>query len=80
MKSKNLSRCVCDPSFCFFLCGMTITLLCFLMLSYDLTNQQDSKKMKRSLEEEQRARKDLEIVVRKVLKNINDPSWDETNL
>lgn len=50
------------------------------MLSYDLTNQQDSKKMKRSLEEEQRARKDLERVVRKVLKNINDPSWDETNL
>ncbi|KAK3569169.1 hypothetical protein QTP86_025984 [Hemibagrus guttatus] len=42
--------------------------------------KQDSKKMKRSLEEEQRARKDLERVVRKVLKNINDPSWDETNL
>ncbi|XP_060785612.1 rho guanine nucleotide exchange factor 7a isoform X2 [Neoarius graeffei] len=42
--------------------------------------KQDSKKMKRSLEEEQRARKDLERIVRKVLKNMNDPSWDETNL
>ncbi|KAG5283106.1 hypothetical protein AALO_G00038380 [Alosa alosa] len=41
---------------------------------------QDNKKMKRSLEEEQRARKDLEKIVRKVLKNLNDPSWDETNL
>lgn len=36
--------------------------------------------MKRSLEEEQRARKDLEKVVRNVLKSINDPAWDETNL
>lgn len=36
--------------------------------------------MKRSLEEEQRARKDLEKVVRRVLKSINDPTWDETNL
>uniref|UniRef100_A0AAY4BYF9 Rho guanine nucleotide exchange factor (GEF) 7a n=1 Tax=Denticeps clupeoides TaxID=299321 RepID=A0AAY4BYF9_9TELE len=42
--------------------------------------KQDNKKIKRSLEEEQRARKDLEKVVRKVLKNMNDPSWDETNL
>uniref|UniRef100_A0A8C6Z4K4 Rho guanine nucleotide exchange factor 7 n=1 Tax=Nothoprocta perdicaria TaxID=30464 RepID=A0A8C6Z4K4_NOTPE len=42
--------------------------------------QQDNKKMKKSLEEEQRARKDLEKLVRKVLKNMNDPSWDETNL
>uniref|UniRef100_A0AAR2KAB1 Rho guanine nucleotide exchange factor (GEF) 7a n=1 Tax=Pygocentrus nattereri TaxID=42514 RepID=A0AAR2KAB1_PYGNA len=42
--------------------------------------KQDNKKMKRSLEEEQRARKDLERIVRKVLKNMNDPSWDETNL
>ncbi|XP_053352774.1 rho guanine nucleotide exchange factor 7a isoform X1 [Clarias gariepinus] len=41
--------------------------------------KQDGKKMKRSLEEEQRARKDLERVIRKVLKNMNDPSWDETN-
>lgn len=31
-------------------------------------------------EEEQRARKDLEKLVRKVLKNMNDPAWDETNL
>uniref|UniRef100_A0A671S0E8 Rho guanine nucleotide exchange factor 7-like n=1 Tax=Sinocyclocheilus anshuiensis TaxID=1608454 RepID=A0A671S0E8_9TELE len=42
--------------------------------------KQDYKKMKKSLEEEQRARKDLERIVRKMLKNINDPSWDETNL
>lgn len=42
--------------------------------------KQDNKKMKKSLEEEQRARKDLEKLVRKVLKNMNDPSWDETNL
>ncbi|XP_063069768.1 rho guanine nucleotide exchange factor 7a isoform X1 [Engraulis encrasicolus] len=42
--------------------------------------KQDNKKMKRSLEEEQRARKDLERILRKVLKNMNDPSWDETNL
>lgn len=38
--------------------------------------KQDNKKMKRSLEEEQRARKDLEKVVRRVLKSMND----ETNL
>ncbi|XP_042553019.1 rho guanine nucleotide exchange factor 7 isoform X2 [Dipodomys spectabilis] len=42
--------------------------------------RQDNKKMKKSLEEEQRARKDLEKLVRKVLKNLNDPAWDETNL
>ncbi|XP_066435861.1 rho guanine nucleotide exchange factor 7 isoform X2 [Eleutherodactylus coqui] len=42
--------------------------------------RQDSKKMKKSLEEEQRARKELEKLIRKVLKNMNDPSWDETNL
>uniref|UniRef100_A0A3P9M532 Rho guanine nucleotide exchange factor (GEF) 7a n=1 Tax=Oryzias latipes TaxID=8090 RepID=A0A3P9M532_ORYLA len=42
--------------------------------------KQDNKKMKRTLEEEQRARKDLEKVVRRVLKSINDPTWDETNL
>uniref|UniRef100_A0A4W6CR58 Rho guanine nucleotide exchange factor (GEF) 7a n=1 Tax=Lates calcarifer TaxID=8187 RepID=A0A4W6CR58_LATCA len=42
--------------------------------------KQDTKKMKRSLEEEQRARKDLEKVVRRVLKSMNDPTWDETNL
>lgn len=41
---------------------------------------QDNKKMKKSLEEEQRARKELEKLVRKVLKSMNDPSWDETNL
>ncbi|XP_056287169.1 rho guanine nucleotide exchange factor 7-like isoform X3 [Pseudoliparis swirei] len=42
--------------------------------------KQDNKRMKRSLEEEQRARKELEKVVRRVLKNMNDPTWDETNL
>ncbi|XP_040004464.1 rho guanine nucleotide exchange factor 7a isoform X2 [Xiphias gladius] len=42
--------------------------------------KQDNKKMKRSLEEEQRARKDLEKVVRRILKSMNDPTWDETNL
>ena len=36
--------------------------------------------VKRSLEVEQRARKDLEKVVRRVLKSMNDPTWDETNL
>ncbi|XP_056611218.1 rho guanine nucleotide exchange factor 7a isoform X1 [Triplophysa dalaica] len=42
--------------------------------------KQDNKKMKKSLEEEQKARKDLEKIVRKMLKNMNDFSWDETNL
>uniref|UniRef100_A0A4W3IZN2 Rho guanine nucleotide exchange factor (GEF) 7a n=1 Tax=Callorhinchus milii TaxID=7868 RepID=A0A4W3IZN2_CALMI len=42
--------------------------------------KQENKKMRRSLEEEQRARKELEKLVRKVLKNMNDSSWDETNL
>ncbi|XP_060040190.1 rho guanine nucleotide exchange factor 7 isoform X2 [Erinaceus europaeus] len=42
--------------------------------------RQDNKKMKRSLEEEQRARRELEQLVRKVLKGASDPAWDETNL
>ncbi|XP_062861415.1 rho guanine nucleotide exchange factor 7a isoform X1 [Trichomycterus rosablanca] len=43
--------------------------------------KQDNKKMKRSLEDVQTARKDLEKIVRKVLKTTNqDPSWDETNI
>ncbi|TRY92631.1 hypothetical protein DNTS_007689, partial [Danionella cerebrum] len=42
--------------------------------------KQDNKRMKRTLEEEQKARKELEKIVRRVLKNMNDPSWDETNL
>ncbi|XP_077368392.1 rho guanine nucleotide exchange factor 7b isoform X2 [Festucalex cinctus] len=42
--------------------------------------KQDNKRMKRTLEEEQRARKDLERIIRRVLKNMNDPTWDETNL
>lgn len=49
-------------------------------VSCGLLPLQDNKKMKKSLEEEQRARKDLEKLVRKVLKNMNDPAWDETNL
>uniref|UniRef100_A0A7N8YAH9 Osteoclast-stimulating factor 1 n=1 Tax=Mastacembelus armatus TaxID=205130 RepID=A0A7N8YAH9_9TELE len=40
----------------------------------------DNKRMKRTLEEEQRARKELERIIRRVLKNLNDPTWDETNL
>uniref|UniRef100_A0A8D1TRG1 Rho guanine nucleotide exchange factor 7 n=1 Tax=Sus scrofa TaxID=9823 RepID=A0A8D1TRG1_PIG len=42
--------------------------------------RQDNKKMKKSLEDEQRARRDLEKLLRKVLKSMNDPAWDETNL
>ncbi|XP_067842760.1 rho guanine nucleotide exchange factor 7b isoform X4 [Heptranchias perlo] len=42
--------------------------------------KQENRKMRRSLEEEQRARKELEKLVRKVLKSMNDFSWDETNL
>ncbi|XP_027012212.2 rho guanine nucleotide exchange factor 7b isoform X1 [Tachysurus fulvidraco] len=42
--------------------------------------KQDNKRMKSSLEEEQKARKELEKIVRRVLKNMNDSSWDETNL
>ncbi|CAL8289506.1 unnamed protein product [Lota lota] len=42
--------------------------------------KQDNKRMRRTLEEEQRARKEMERVVRRVLKNLNDTSWDETNL
>ncbi|KAJ8378705.1 hypothetical protein AAFF_G00236830 [Aldrovandia affinis] len=42
--------------------------------------RQDNKKMKRTLEEEQRARRELEKMVRRVLKSVNDPSWDQTNL
>ncbi|XP_061660647.1 rho guanine nucleotide exchange factor 7b isoform X2 [Syngnathoides biaculeatus] len=42
--------------------------------------KQDNKRMKRTLEEEQRARKELERIIRNVLKNMNDPTWDETNL
>ncbi|XP_076838647.1 rho guanine nucleotide exchange factor 7b isoform X2 [Brachyhypopomus gauderio] len=42
--------------------------------------KQDNKRMKRTLEEEQKARKELEKMVRRVLKSMNDPSWDETNL
>lgn len=41
---------------------------------------QDNKRMRRTLEEEQRARKELEKIVRRVLKNMDDPTWDETNL
>uniref|UniRef100_A0A3Q3WEV0 Osteoclast-stimulating factor 1 n=1 Tax=Mola mola TaxID=94237 RepID=A0A3Q3WEV0_MOLML len=42
--------------------------------------KQDNKRMRRTLEEEQRARKELDKIVRRVLKNMNDPTWDETNL
>lgn len=57
-------------------CGHSgqVSIICFSFVC------QDNKKMKKSLEEEQRARKELEKLVRKVLKSMNDPSWDETNL
>uniref|UniRef100_A0A8L0DTU1 Rho guanine nucleotide exchange factor (GEF) 7b n=1 Tax=Oncorhynchus mykiss TaxID=8022 RepID=A0A8L0DTU1_ONCMY len=42
--------------------------------------QTDNKKMRRTLDEEQKARKELEKILRRVLKNMNDPTWDETNL
>ncbi|XP_041699827.1 rho guanine nucleotide exchange factor 7-like isoform X2 [Coregonus clupeaformis] len=42
--------------------------------------QQDNKRMKRSLKEEQRVRKDLDKVIRRVLKSMNNHTWDETNL
>lgn len=50
------------------------------MLIFSPVLLQDNKRIKRSLEEEQRARKELERIVRRVLKNMNDPTWDETNL
>uniref|UniRef100_A0A671XMF9 Rho guanine nucleotide exchange factor (GEF) 7a n=1 Tax=Sparus aurata TaxID=8175 RepID=A0A671XMF9_SPAAU len=65
--------------------GSYCSLLSLVDVVYALRDEvqelkQDNKKMKRSLEEEQRARKDLEKVVRRVLKSMNDPTWDETNL
>uniref|UniRef100_A0A674NRU0 Osteoclast-stimulating factor 1 n=1 Tax=Takifugu rubripes TaxID=31033 RepID=A0A674NRU0_TAKRU len=55
-----------------------------LLLSCSLLSSllifKDNKRMRRTLEEEQRARKELERIIRRVLKNMNDPSWDETNL
>ncbi|KAM6945480.1 rho guanine nucleotide exchange factor 7b isoform 2-T2 [Aplochiton taeniatus] len=42
--------------------------------------KQDNKRMRKTLEEEQRVRKELEKIVRRVLRNMNDPTWDETNL
>lgn len=76
---QELKQVRMDRSFCPFLCAYLSYFLIYLDEVIWL-NQQDSKKIKRSLEEEQRARKDLERIVRKVLKNMNDPSWDETNL
>lgn len=64
-------------------CGSVFFLL-FIFLSFivNLSTSafQDNKRIKRTLEEEQRARKELERIVRRVLKNMNDPTWDETNL
>ncbi|KAG7261170.1 hypothetical protein CRUP_011999 [Coryphaenoides rupestris] len=42
--------------------------------------KQDNKRLRRTLEEEQRARKEMERVVHRALKNLNEPPWDETNL
>uniref|UniRef100_A0A4W4HEG4 Rho guanine nucleotide exchange factor (GEF) 7a n=1 Tax=Electrophorus electricus TaxID=8005 RepID=A0A4W4HEG4_ELEEL len=71
----------CFPALCCCMCeSFTLQVLMRYMWSCDLIYQQENKKIIRYLEEEQRARKDLERVVWKVLKNMNDPSWDETNL
>lgn len=63
-----------------YMCNDTWWWICLQRAWQDCSTSQDNKKMKRSLEEEQRARKDLEKVVRRVLKSMNDPTWDETNL
>ena len=42
--------------------------------------RQDNKKIKKSLKEIQRSLKDPEKLVRKVLKNMNNPACDETDL
>uniref|UniRef100_A0A8C3G7M0 Osteoclast-stimulating factor 1 n=1 Tax=Cyclopterus lumpus TaxID=8103 RepID=A0A8C3G7M0_CYCLU len=62
-----------------FLHSSFVSLHSFLLPVF-LLPLQDNKRMKRTLEEEQRARKELEKVVRRVLKTMNDPTWDETNL
>uniref|UniRef100_A0A8C8GRR5 Osteoclast-stimulating factor 1 n=1 Tax=Oncorhynchus tshawytscha TaxID=74940 RepID=A0A8C8GRR5_ONCTS len=49
-------------------------------LHSSLNYQCDNKMMRRTLDEEQKARKELEKILRRVLKNMNDPTWDETNL
>lgn len=79
-------------SACFCLCRFTfwrwiwylLSLFWFIFIYFFLLILspflQDNKRMKRTLEEEQRARKELERIVRRVLKNMNDPTWDETNL
>ncbi|XP_043921237.1 rho guanine nucleotide exchange factor 6 isoform X2 [Protopterus annectens] len=41
--------------------------------------KQENKRMKQCLEEEQKSRKELEKLVRKLLKQTNDPTWDETS-
>ncbi|XP_067853436.1 rho guanine nucleotide exchange factor 6 isoform X4 [Heptranchias perlo] len=41
--------------------------------------KQENKRMKQSLEEEQKSRKELEKMIRKVLKQLNESAWDETN-
>ncbi|XP_078403854.1 rho guanine nucleotide exchange factor 6 isoform X2 [Cetorhinus maximus] len=41
--------------------------------------KQENKRMKQSLEEEQKSRKELEKMIRKVLKQLNESTWDEGN-
>uniref|UniRef100_A0A4W3ID18 Rac/Cdc42 guanine nucleotide exchange factor 6 n=1 Tax=Callorhinchus milii TaxID=7868 RepID=A0A4W3ID18_CALMI len=41
--------------------------------------KQENKRMKQSLEEEQKSRKELEKMIRKVLKQLNESVWDDTN-
>lgn len=41
--------------------------------------KQENKRMKQSLEEEQKSRKELEKMIRKVLKQLNESAWDESS-
>uniref|UniRef100_UPI00398F40A6 rho guanine nucleotide exchange factor 6 isoform X3 n=1 Tax=Pristiophorus japonicus TaxID=55135 RepID=UPI00398F40A6 len=41
--------------------------------------KQENKRMRQSLEEEQKSRKELEKMIRKVLKQLNESAWDESN-
>ncbi|XP_072913843.1 rho guanine nucleotide exchange factor 6 isoform X3 [Hemitrygon akajei] len=41
--------------------------------------KQENKRMKQCLEEEQKSRKELEKMIRKVLKQLNESAWDESS-
>uniref|UniRef100_A0A671PUX9 Rho guanine nucleotide exchange factor 7-like n=1 Tax=Sinocyclocheilus anshuiensis TaxID=1608454 RepID=A0A671PUX9_9TELE len=79
----SMSRKSCCCSYIHFVCiesGKSLVDTVYALRDEVQELKQDNKRMKRTLEEEQKARKELEKIVRKVLKNMNDPSWDETNL